>query len=531
MKSRIGLIQRVAKHAAHSAHRQAVVDVQRGLTKTYKDLLDDSVLLARRMQSKHGHGGLAEARVISLLSPGYPWVITALATYLAGGVHVPLLHTNPAAEWAYNVKDTGASMICLDGQDGDQVEKASKLISEHDVEAGQLFKINEAGPSDDLPELTDVAPDARAFILYTSGTTGKPKGVVFSHEQIASHLEAMEEAWQWSSKDKILHCLPLHHAHGIENALLTALWAGATVEIMPRFDPQAILDRWQDQRRDLTLFMAVPTIYSRLLQTAAKATDQQRKDLRAACDQFRLQISGSAPLPTTTKQRWKEFSGCTLLERYGMSETSMILSCGIDIATRIDGHVGHPMPRQQVRLWNEDQQQDVTDRLDTPGEIQIAGASVFKEYWQRPEATAKEFTSDGWFKTGDLAQRSSQFDGSYRILGRNSTDIIKSGGEKISALEVERALLDLKYVKDAAVVAVPDDKWGEVVGAVLVLTASSQSIDIKSLRQDLRQTLAAYKLPQRIKIYDEIPRNAMGKVQKKPLSRTAFPPSSQTAKL
>lgn len=233
--------------------------------------------------------------------------------------------------------------------------------------------------------------------------------------------------------------------------------------------------------------MAVPTIYSRLIEVYNHMTSDEQKKATESCKQFRLMVSGSAPLPSPLKEKWRVISGGqVLLERYGMTETGMIISCGMKEEDRLDGHVGLPMPGVTVRLWDEQAQKDVTDQYETPGEIQIKGDLVFKEYWKLPETTKDEFTSDGeWFKSGDIGIRSSQ-NGFYRIQGRSSVDIIKSGGEKVSAIEVERALLSLDFIKDASVVGVEDPKWGEVVGCVIVLRDPKKQLDLKELRDALR---------------------------------------------
>jgi acyl-CoA synthetase (AMP-forming)/AMP-acid ligase II len=292
---------------------------------------------------------------------------------------------------------------------------------------------------------------------------------------------------------------------------------------MPKFDAPGIWKRFQAPERDLTLFMAVPTIYSRLIEIWNSMSPEDRKKATESCNQFRLQVSGSAALPTPLKEKWKTISGGkVLLERYGMTETGMIISCGMQDHERVDGHVGLPMPGQQVRLWDADAKKDVSDQQETPGEIQVRGDLIFKEYWKLPEKTKEEFTEDGWFKTGDIAVRT---EGTtfYRIQGRSSVDQIKTGSEKVSALEVESIMLALPYVKEVAVVGVDDERWGQVVAAVVVLKDKEMHLDIKKLREDLKKEAANYKIPQKLKIMDEIPRNQMHKINKKDLVKVAFP--------
>ena len=274
----------------------------------------------------------------------------------------------------------------------------------------------------------------------------------------------------------------------------------ASVEFLPKFDALAIWKRWLSPSKDLTLFMAVPTIYSRLIEVYEAMTPEEQGKATQSCKQFRLQVSGSAPLPSPLKERWRGISGGqVLLERYGMTETGMIISCGMEDNLRVDGHVGMPMPGVILRLWDVTAQEDVTEKFETPGEVQIKGDLVFKGYWNLPERTKEEFTEDGWFKSGDIGIRTAET-GLYRLQGRSSVDIIKSGGERIGAIEVEQALLSLPFIQDASVVGVEDPRWGQVVGCVLVLRDKTKKLELKELRDSLRNQLANYKIPQAMKI-------------------------------
>ncbi|CEJ85424.1 Putative 2-succinylbenzoate-CoA ligase [[Torrubiella] hemipterigena] len=299
----------------------------------------------------------------------------------------------------------------------------------------------------------------------------------------------------------------------------------------------------------ITFFTVVPTVYNRLLTTHKNLSPELQKATREAIspENMRVNISGSAALPTPTKQAWSELSnGNVLLERYGMTEVGMALSCGLDYSDRVDASVGWPLPSVEARLVNLDtgevvqpgQEIDESGR-EISGEIQLRGPTIFKEYWRNPEATAKEFVEgeDGkgpWFKTGDVAIRRvvpgvGQSDQAwargpmYFIQGRKSADIIKTGGEKVSALEVERELLSLPEVAEAAVVAVPSGKWGQKVGAVLILNSEVvEKWSPMDMRRALRNRLANYKIPQVMKVVEHIPRNAMGKINKKQLVASIF---------
>jgi malonyl-CoA/methylmalonyl-CoA synthetase len=351
--------------------------------------------------------------------------------------------------------------------------------------------------------LPEVDFDRRALILYTSGTTGKPKGVVTTHQNIQAQVTSLISAWGWTSEDRILHVLPLHHIHGIINVLTCALWAGAECHILPKFDAQEVWNRIVEG--NLTLFMAVPTIYVKLIAAWETASEDRQRAMSDACAQMRLMVSGSAALPVQVLKKWKDISGHFLLERYGMTEIGMALSNPLD-GQRLPGYVGKPLPQVEVRLVDESG--DLVSP-GTPGEIQVKGPGVFLEYWQKPEATAKAFR-DGWFCTGDLAVVEN---GNYRILGRISVDIIKTGGYKVSALEIEEVLRTHPDIQECAVVGIADEEWGERICAALVLSAGS-SLTLETLRIWAKERLAVYKIPTKIVALEDLPRNAMGKVTK-----------------
>ncbi len=285
------------------------------------------------------------------------------------------------------------------------------------------------------------------------------KGVVTTHANITAQIVSLVEAWEWSAEDRILLCLPLHHVHGIINVVSCALWSGAACGMLPRFDADAVWDRIAEG--GLTLFMAVPTIYSKLITAWDAASPERRAELTQACGRLRLMVSGSAALPVSTLERWKEITGHTLLERYGMTEIGMALSNPLR-GERMPGSVGTPLPNVEVQLVGESGKRVLPG---TPGEIEVRGPGVFAEYWGRPEATRDAFR-DGWFRTGDSAVVEN---GRYRILGRTNVDILKTGGHKVSALEIEEAVREHPAVAECAVVGVPDPEWGERVAAAVVL--------------------------------------------------------------
>jgi malonyl-CoA/methylmalonyl-CoA synthetase len=478
--------------AGHFADRTAIVDSQGGFS--YHELLDASSRVAVALLG--GRNDLEEERVAFLVTPGFPWVAMQWGIWRAGGVAVPLPLNSTRSELEYFIEDTQTSALVFDA-DGETLlapiagTRGIRALSYLDALAHATAK---------LPE---VASERRAMILYTSGTTSRPKGVVTTHDNITAQITSLVEAWEWSADDRIVLCLPLHHVHGIINIVSCALWSGATCEMLPRFDANAVWERIASG--SVTLFMAVPTVYVKLITAWEAASPEQRTALSLACAKLRLMVSGSAALPVSTLERWREISGHTLLERYGMTEIGMALSNPYR-GLRVPGSVGTPLPSVEVQLVGE---LGELVAPNTPGEIEVRGPSVFKEYWGKPEATRNAFR-DGWFRTGDTAVVEN---GVYRILGRTNIDIIKTGGHKVSALEIEEALREHPAIVECAVVGVPDLEWGERVAAAVVLN-DGDTLDLPSLRAWARELLAAHKLPSRLLVLEALPRNAMGKVMK-----------------
>jgi malonyl-CoA/methylmalonyl-CoA synthetase len=472
--------------------RIAVVDTEGSFT--YNELLGASSSVATALLD--GRDDLHEKRVAFHVTPGFSWVAVQWGIWRAGGVAVPLPLDSTRPELEYIIDDTGASTLLLDSA-------AESLLAQ--LAAARIIRVL---TSDQVltcqpAQLPDVTIERRAMILYTSGTTSRPKGVVTTHANITAQIASLVEAWEWSADDRIVLCLPLHHVHGIINVVSCALWSGATCEMLPRFDANAVWERIYGG--SVTLFMAVPTIYAKLIAAWDAASPERRAALRQACGKLRLMVSGSAALPVVTLERWKEISGHTLLERYGMTEIGMALSNPVR-GKRVPGSVGTPLPSVEVQLVDED---GTPVAPGTPGEIEVRGPSVFAEYWGQPDATRDAFR-DGWFRTGDTAVVENEI---YRILGRTNLEILKTGGHKVSALEIEEALRRHPAVAECAVLGVPDAEWGERVAAALVLKAGA-AIDLPSLRGWAKQFLAAYKLPSRLLVLDALPRNAMGKVMK-----------------
>lgn len=411
---------------------------------------------------------------------------------------------------------------------------------------------------------------------HKAANKSNQKGVLLPERVMTAQAKSLLQAWEYSASDHLLHVLPLHHIHGTINALFTPLFAGSSIEFLFPFNADWVWRRFaapflpatteteaapaasKAAKDVITFFTVVPTVYSRLLATHKGLTAELQRASREAISpaHLRVNISGSAALPTPIKKAWEDLShGNVLLERFGMTEVGMALSCGLDDADRIDGSVGWPLPSVEARLVDVDTGDVIppgeaaavaaAGGRERAGEIQLRGPTVFPEYWRNPEATAKEFVDaeDGgprWFKTGDVAvrrpaagaglsarasQRGWARGDAFFVLGRRSADIIKSGGEKVSALEVERELLSLPQVAEAAVVAVPSGKWGQKVGAVVVLDRDAVPAGRWTpldMRRALKRRLVNYKIPQVLRVVDHIPRNAMGKINKRQLVGDVF---------
>jgi malonyl-CoA/methylmalonyl-CoA synthetase len=487
---------------------------------TYAALLDASARVASALL--HGAADLAEARVCFLAPPSFEYAAVQWGVWRAGGVAVPLAVSHPPAELEYAIGDADAAIVVAAPQFAEVLKPlaeahGARLIlipdalaaldgdpSSPPLPSSELHERGENSIAVEGPGLPVVDEGRRAMMLYTSGTTGRPKGVVWTHANLRAQLETLSHAWGWGADDRTLLVLPLHHVHGIVNVLSCALWNGAACEVQAKFDADAVWDRIASG--ELTVFMAVPTVYGRLIAAWEAADEDRRKRLSAACRGLRLMVSGSAALPVSTLERWRAISGHTLLERYGMTEIGMALSNPL-AGERRPGSVGVPLPGVEVRLVDED---GGGVEPGAPGEIEVRGPGVFLEYWRRPEATAEAFREGRWFRTGDVAVVE---DGYYRILGRRSVDIIKTGGYKVSALEIEEVLRTHPSIGECAVVAVADEEWGERVCAAVEVKGGA-ALTLDELLPWARERLAPYKLPRALQVVDALPRNAMGKVMK-----------------
>lgn len=482
--------------AAAAAHRDRIALLDASGPLTFGELIEASTRGASQLCAR-----ITAPERIALLAPGCSdYVIAQWSIWRAGAACVPLCTTHPAPELAHSLDTARVSAVVVHPELASIIEP---LAHERSLPLIATTELREAAPA--TSALPEVPLDAPALILFTSGTTGKPKGVVTTHRILSAQIDAIIRGWELTPSDRILHALPLHHLHGILNALCAVLAAGGSVELLPRFEVERVAHALAHDS-ELTLFMGVPTMYARLSQRFDALSANEQAAFTAGCKRMRLLVSGSAALPVAMLERFRAISGHTLLERYGMSELGMALGNPLH-GERRAGSVGVPFPGVEVRLVSE-HGSPVPD--GEPGEIQVRGPNVFLEYFDRPDATREAFTSDGFFRTGDIAVRER---GMHRILGRESVDILKTGGFKVSALEIEDVLRTHDAIADCAVVGVPDEEWGQRVAAAVELRAGA-ALDATELREWGKQRLAPYKVPTLLHVTAALPRNALGKVQK-----------------
>jgi malonyl-CoA/methylmalonyl-CoA synthetase len=445
-------------------------------------------------------GGTRPGERIALVAePSADWVAALCALWSLGLVAVPLSPHHPERELASLLDDAEVSAVLVDaeGRTGAHLELSLARLArgERVTTAARPREPN--------------APADLALLLYTSGTTGRPKGAMLRAPALLHQSRLLARAWQLDRATRLVHALPLHHMHGLAIALLPCLVAGAEVELMRRFDARAL---WEALARCNTL-MAVPTMYQRLVDAYHAADEACRSRWCEHGARLRLATSGSAPLSPPLALAWQAIGGAIPLERYGMTETGVICSGPYDAGSRRLGSVGPPLPTVELRIVNDD---GVAE--GEPGEVWLRGPSLFSGYWRLPDESARAFAGD-WFKTGDVGALDA--DGWLTLSGRASVDIIKSGGFKISAIEIENVLGAHPEVHEAAVVGLADAAHGERVVAVVVAAESSSPDDLAArLEAWCRERLIAYKVPRRFVTLAELPRNALGKVQKQVLKST-----------
>jgi len=494
----------VASWAAEP-QRKVLHDMRRGWI-ARGQLLHDSTRIARYLASC---GAVAGDRILCAAKTSYDLVVFHVAALRMGLVVVPANTAYQEREVRHLVRDAGVKLAVVDDAGrADWIRAAAPdtvVIALGPDGSGRLICDAPDSPlgSDELP-LDVAAADDPAVICYTSGTTGVPKGAVLSHRNLITTATALRTAWRWTEADRLLLCLPLFHAHGLLVGLHGSLYAGASAVLLDGFDIDGVLDAAHEHQA--SMFFGVPTMYERI------AASKRLRELA----RLRLCVSGSAPLSAQTWRVVAAASGQRILERYGLTETLLLASNPVD-GERRPGSVGLPLPWVDIRLGSIDH--------SGVGEIETRGPNVFIGYWQQPQATTESFTSDGWFKTGDLGTLDP--DGYLTIVGRKK-ELIISGGYNVYPQEVESVLRTLPDLDDIAIVGTPSPEWGEVVTAFVV--APSWGEAERARLDDLaRRELAPYKRPRLVHVVSAIPRNALGKVLRAELVRATPSPQPTEA--
>ncbi|MET7486309.1 acyl-CoA synthetase [Streptomyces sp. NPDC005538] len=436
-------------------------------------------------------------RVAVWATPSLETAVAVVAALRAGVAAVPLNPKSGDKELGHILADSAPTVVLA--APGDELPSALRKLERVDVEVRAVG--GGAGPA--------VSPgdEDPALVVYTSGTTGPPKGAVIPRRALAATLDALADAWQWTGEDVLVHGLPLFHVHGLVLGILGPLRRGGSVRHLGRFSTEGVARELND---GATMLFGVPTMYHRIAETLP-----DDPGLAKALGRARLLVSGSAALPVHDHERITASTGRRVIERYGMTETLMNTSVRADGEPRA-GTVGVPLPGVDLRLVEEDGTPLPSYDGESVGEIQVRGPNLFTEYLNRPDATAAAFTADGWFRTGDMAVRDP--DGYVRIVGRKATDLIKSGGYKIGAGEIENALLEHPGVREAAVTGEPDADLGERIVAWIVPTDPQSPPELAELADHVAARLAPHKRPRVVHHLPALPRNDMGKLLKRSLT-------------
>ncbi|MBB1243388.1 acyl-CoA synthetase [Streptomyces durbertensis] len=461
--------------------------------------LDYTALSTAARHLALGIGGRA-ARVAVWATPTAQTAVSLVAGLLAGVPVIPLNPRSGERELAHIVADSTPGLVLA--AEGDELPEPLAGLPRIDT---RLHVPEEDGAGRQVP-LQPSASAGPALIVYTSGTTGAPKGVVLSQRALAATLDDLAAVWEWTADDVLVHALPLFHVHGLVLGLIGPLRRGGTLHHLGAFSTEAVTTSLTGGG---TMLFGVPTMYHRL----ALALDDD-PELVAALRGARLLVSGSAALPLPDHQRITAATGQHVVERYGMTETLMNTSVPAN-GPHKPGTVGLPLPGVDVRLVDDDGNRVEGGDGETIGEVQVRGPQLFTEYLGKPDATAAAFAG-GWFRTGDMATRDA--DGYYRLVGRKSTDLIKSGGYKIGAGEIENALLDHPGVSEAAVTGEPDPDLGERVIAWVAPTDLENPVEAQELIDHVASQLAPHKRPREVRFRESLPRNHMGKILKRELS-------------
>ncbi|WP_037672156.1 acyl-CoA synthetase [Streptomyces griseus] len=454
---------------------------------TYTELAAAAGALAGRIAG----GG----RVAVWATPTLETAVAVVAALEAGVAAVPLNPKSGEKELGHILSDSAPSVVLA--EPGVELPTPVRDLARVDIDVH--------GTGAPLPE-PSAGDEDPALIVYTSGTTGPPKGAVIPRRAVATTLDALADAWQWTGEDVLVHGLPLFHVHGLVLGILGPLRRGGSVRHLGRFTTEGVA---RELNEGATMLFGVPTMYHRVAESLTA-----EPELVKALSGARLLVSGSAALPVHDHERIAAATGRRVIERYGMTETLMNTSVRADGEARA-GTVGVPLPGVELRLVEEDGSAVASYDGETVGEIQVRGPNLFTEYLNRPDATAGAFTADGWFRTGDMAVRDP--DGYVRIVGRKATDLIKSGGYKIGAGEIENALLEHAGVREAAVTGEPDADLGERIVAWIVPADPQSPPDAEELAAHVAGRLAPHKRPRVVRYLDALPRNDMGKIMKRAL--------------
>ncbi|MGW5633574.1 acyl-CoA synthetase [Streptomyces sp. NPDC003832] len=455
---------------------------------TYAQLAAAAGALAERIAGR--------GRIAVWATPELETAVAVVAALEAGVAAVPLNPKSGRTELGHILSDSAPALVLA--SPGDELPPALKGLERVDVDVRATGAHRPAPATGEDP----------ALVVYTSGTTGPPKGAVIPRRAVAHTLDALADAWRWTGDDVLVHGLPLFHVHGLVLGVLGPLRRGGSVRHLGRFSPEGVA---RELDAGATMLFGVPTMYHRLAQALP-----EDPGLARALGSARLLVSGSAALPVHDHERIAAATGRRVIERYGMTETLMNTSIRADGEAR-PGTVGVPLPGVELRLVEEDGTPIAAHDGETVGEIQVRGPNLFTEYLNRPDATAGAFTADGWFRTGDMAVRDP--DGYVRIVGRKATDLIKSGGYKIGAGEIENALLEHPAVREAAVTGEPDADLGERIVAWVVPADPGAPPALEELADHVARRLAPHKRPRVVHHLDALPRNDMGKIMKRALGR------------
>ncbi|GHA62775.1 malonyl-CoA synthase [Amylibacter ulvae] len=489
------LAEKLRAASLGAENRQFLRNHQTGEEITYEAFFANAERMAQVLV---GHGVEPNDRVAVQAPKTVAMLELYVATVLAGGVFLPLNPAYTAAEITYFLNDAEPRVLVCDPT---RERELSPLAKQAGVAEVLTIGADESGTLVDLRDGVDTGftavsrkPDDLAAILYTSGTTGRSKGAMLTHQALASNSETLKDAWQFSADDVLIHALPIFHTHGLFVATNTTLMAGSSCIFMPSFDADEILGYMPKA----TVLMGVPTFYVRLLKS---------EDLSKAAANMRLFVSGSAPLLAETHDRWREMTGHAILERYGMTETNMNTSNPYQ-GDRRAGTVGFPLPG--IELLVTDPATGVPLPQGETGVLEVRGPNVFAGYWNMPEKTAEELRGNGFFITGDLGHMDK--DGYVHIVGRQK-DLIISGGYNIYPKEIELLIDELDGINECAVIGVPHTDFGEAVVAVVV-TQNGADVSTTDIMASIKGNLARFKQPKHIEFVNSLPRNAMGKVQK-----------------